>query len=82
MTAPKKKLADGPVLPKKNQMEKEAEKHVYPKNDGEYNIHMDEKGFFERDVDRDGIEIEYVPLPKDLPPSVRKRLEAERKGKK
>lgn len=85
MTAPKKNLKDvkGPVLPKKDVMDEASEKHVYPQDSGKYNIKLDKKeGWYERALDKHGMEIEYVPLPKDLPPSVRKRMEEQRKKKK
>ena len=47
-------------------MEAEAEKHIYPKDSGKYNIKVDEEGFYERGLDENDIEIEYVPLPRDM----------------
>lgn len=85
MTAPKKNLKDvkGPVLPKKDVMDEASEKHVYPQqHKGQYNVKVYDDGFYDAAVDKHGGEIEYVPLPRDLPPSVRKRMDEERKKKK
>lgn len=73
MTAPKK--LSRPVLPKTREvlMDEPAREHAYPKDSGKYNIHVDKDGFFERGLDKHDMEIEYVPLPRDLPPSMRKK---------
>lgn len=75
----KSKSKDKPVIPVKGVLREASEPYVYPKSSGKYNIHADD-GFYDRGLDEHGMEIEYIPLPGDLPPSLRKRAK-EKKNK-